>query len=109
MYSTLLKILKVEAYIQKKESREEAIKREKKEIKVLKEEKQMRLLRQRENQMGQEDVQDALRLGDHRKIIFKSPKLRSNYMVVTLFSGPNRRRRRQSASGDGKNARHSSG
>jgi len=53
--------MQVEAYIRKKESREEAIKREKKEIKVLKEEKQMRLLRQRENQMGQEDVQDALR------------------------------------------------
>ena len=28
---------------------------------MLKEEKQMRLLRQRENQMGQEDEQDALR------------------------------------------------
>merc|ERR1711973_361770 len=53
--------MQVEAYIRKKEAREEAIKREKKEIKVLKEEKQMRLLRQRENQMGQEDEQDALR------------------------------------------------
>ena len=59
--SQLTKYLQVEAYIRKKEAREEAIKREKKEIKVLKEEKQMRLLRQRENQMGQEDEQDALR------------------------------------------------
>ena len=57
----MTKLLQVEAYIRKKEAREEAIKREKKEIKVLKEEKQMRLLRQRENQMGQEDEQDALR------------------------------------------------